>query len=346
MAYPRSHGFLTDKKMNQAIETLKLNRTFKIKKAKDKPAPSFITALEEVNLTINKGELFGLLGPNGAGKTTLIKILCTLLLPTSGTALVDGIDVVKNPALVRRRINMVSGGEHSGYGILNVRENLWMFSQFYGVPKKIAYERIDTLLKLFGLDEFAKTRIGKLSTGMRQKMNVIRGFVSDPEILFFDEPTLGLDVQIAREVRKYILNWVKNNSQKTVLLTTHYMAEADELCDRIAIIDHGKVIACDTPSNLKKLLRKETVVHIEINLTDENFEHFSQLQGVKKFALEHKHNIGRTELKFILENDSAISQVTQALSSNGSKIIALSKTDPSLEDVFVALVGRSLESEN
>src|SRR3989304_1011145 len=137
--------------MNQAIETLKLNRTFKIKKAKDKPAPSFITALEEVNLTINKGELFGLLGPNGAGKTTLIKILCTLLLPTSGTALVDGVDVVKNPALVRRRINMVSGGEHSGYGILNVRENLWMFSQFYGVPSKLALERIGFMLKKFGL---------------------------------------------------------------------------------------------------------------------------------------------------------------------------------------------------
>ncbi len=332
--------------MSYAVETINLNRTFKIKKAKRRSAPSLITALNEVNLTINKGELFGFLGPNGAGKTTLIKILSTLLLPTSGTALVDGIDVVKNPSLVRRRINMVSGGEHSGYGILNVRENLWMFSQFYGVPKKTAYERIDSMLKLFGLDEFAKARIGKLSTGMRQKMNVIRGFVTDPQILFFDEPTLGLDVQISREVRKYILNWVKNNSQKTVLLTTHYMAEADELCDKIAIIDHGKVIACDTPYNLKKLLQKETILHIEINLTEEKLDQFSLLPGVKKFALEHKHNVGRTELKFILESDSAISQVTEALSHNGTKIISLSKTEPSLEDVFVALVGRGLESEN
>src|SRR4030065_1588140 len=179
--------------MNYAIETKDLTRTFKAKKAK-KETPPVIPPLDLVDITVKSGELFGLLGPNGAGKTTLIKILSTLLSPTSGTALVDGIDVSHQAHEVRKRINMVSGGEHSGYGILNVQENLWMFSQFYGVPKKIAYERIDTLLKLFGLDEFAKTRIGKLSTGMRQKMNVIRGFVSDPEILFFDEPTLGLDV--------------------------------------------------------------------------------------------------------------------------------------------------------
>ena len=163
--------------MNHAVETFDLNRTFKLKKEKkekDKNENSKVIALENMNLTIHQGELFGLLGPNGAGKTTLIKILSTLLLPTSGTALVDGIDVVKNPEEVRKRINMVTGGEHCGYGILNVRETLWMFSQLYGIPNKKAKQRIDELLKILDMEKFAKTKIGKLSTGMRQKLNVMR----------------------------------------------------------------------------------------------------------------------------------------------------------------------------
>src|SRR4030066_50942 len=193
--------------MNHAIETLKLNRTFKIKKAKDKPAPSFITALEEVNLTINKGELFGLLGPNGAGKTTLIKILCTLLLPTTGQAWVAGHDVAKDPFPIREKINMVSGGETSGYGLLTTRENIWMFSQFYGVPSKVAKERIDELLHTFGMWDKRDAKVRTLSSGQRQKMNMIRGFVTAPEVLFLDEPTLGLRVNASRLIREYVMDW-------------------------------------------------------------------------------------------------------------------------------------------
>ncbi|MCJ7507282.1 MAG: ABC transporter ATP-binding protein, partial [candidate division Zixibacteria bacterium] len=188
--------------MNYAVETLNLNRTFKLKKEKGKKL-NLVTALDDVNLTIGRGELFGVLGPNGAGKTTLIKILATLLLPSSGTALVNGVDVVKHPEEVRKYINMVSGGEHSGYGILTVQETLWMFAQFYGIPTKVALKRIEGLAKILDMEKFMKTKIGKLSSGMRQKLNVMRGFVCDPKILFLDEPTLGLDVQISREVRKY-----------------------------------------------------------------------------------------------------------------------------------------------
>jgi len=331
--------------MSYAVQTKELTRTFKVKKTK-KEGASEVVALKGVNITVETGELFGLLGPNGAGKTTLIKILSTLLLPTSGLALVDGLDVARLAPEVRKRINMVSGGEHSGYGILSVRENLWMFSQFYGVDNDIAYQRIDRMIEVLGLSEFKKTKIGKLSSGMRQKMNLIRGFVTDPKILFLDEPTLGLDVQISRDVRKYIKSWVKNNPEKTILLTTHYMAEADELCDRVAIIDQGKVIACDTPSNLKRLLRQEAVFHIEVNLSMENLDRFSRIKGVKNFAYEHKHHVGKTELKFILESDAAISQVTDVLRQDGTRIISLSKTEPSLEDVFVALVGKGLENES
>ena len=336
--------------MNFAVETFDLNRTFKLKKVKNKKADGNnngkLIALENANIKIHQGELFGLLGPNGAGKTTLIKILSTLLLPTSGTALVDGVDVVKHPEKVRRQINMVCGGEQCGYGILTVRETLWMFSQFYGISNKVVQGRIDELLKILKMEEFARTKIGKLSTGLRQKLNFMRGFVCDPKIMFLDEPTLGLDVQIARDVRAYIRTWMKENLERTVLLTTHYMAEADELCDRVAIIDKGKVLVCDTPQNLKKSLAGETVFRIEIPLSANGMEKFGQIPGVKQFAYEHKSHLGRTELKFILEEESAISNVTEFLSHNGSKIISLSKMEPSLEDVFVGLVGRGLKNED
>jgi ABC-2 type transport system ATP-binding protein len=335
--------------MSYAVETKDLTRTFKKGKKKNNNhsrKPNLIMALDNVSLTVNTGELFGVLGPNGAGKTTLIKILATLLLPTSGIALVDDIDVVKYPEKVRKKINMVSGGEHSGYGILTVKENLWMFSQLYGIQNKIAKQRIDELLKLLGMEEYARLKISKLSTGMRQKMNIIRGFVCDPQILFLDEPTLGLDVQVSREVRRLIRSWVRENEEKTILLTTHYMAEADELCDRIAIIDNGKVLACDSPLNLKKSLKKDAVFHIEVSLTLNDLDEFKNIPGVKNFAYEHKTHTGRTELKFILENDSYISKVTEVISHNGSKILSLSKAEPSLEDVFVSLCGKGLEDEN
>ncbi len=332
--------------MNYAVETFDLNRTFKVRKNKKNEKNNLTIALKDVNIKINQSELFGVLGPNGAGKTTLIKILSTLLSPTSGNALVDGIDVVKHPEEVRKRINMVTGGEHSGYGILTVRETLWMFSQFYGISKKVALERIDEMLELMDMKEFTNTKINKLSSGMRQKMNIIRGFVCDPKILFLDEPTLGLDVQISRDVRKYIKSWVKENAEKTILLTTHYMAEADELCDRLAIIDQGRVLACDSPYNLKRSLQKEAVFHIETNLMLNDLDKFNHIPGVKSFAFEHKSHLGRTLLKFILDDDSIISDVSQALSQNGSKIISLSKMEPTLEDVFISLVGKGLENED
>jgi ABC-2 type transport system ATP-binding protein len=221
-----------------------------------------------------------------------------------------------------------------------------MFSQFYGIPTKVALKRIDELAKILDMEKSLKTKIAKLSTGMRQKLNIMRGFVCDAKILFLDEPTLGLDVQISREVRKYIKRWVEENPDRTVLLTTHYMAEADELCDRVAIIDQGKVLVCDTPHNLKKLLQKETIFHIETSLMLNNMEKFSSLKEVKKFAYQHKSDVGKTKLQLILEDESAISLVTEIIDENNSKILSLTKVEPALEDVFVSLVGRGLENED
>lgn len=335
-----------------AIKTENLSRIYKVKgqkKSKNEPKSrddKTLVALGGVNLEVYKGELFGLLGPNGAGKTTLIKILTTLLAPSGGTAYVDGLDVVKQSTEVRRRINMVSGGETSGYGILTVRENLWMFSQFYGVTWKDASERIDEMLRVVELEDKANTRISSLSTGQRQRMNFCRGFISDPSVIFLDEPTLGLDVNAARMVRNFTRDWMGRDPERTVLLTTHYMAEADELCDRIAIIDHGKVLACDTPANLKHMLQKQPVFEISVSgIAGRSIDDLERTPGVIRVTGEPDESGTNYRLKFILEDEPVIGSVVTALTSLNARILSLQKNEPTLEDVFVKLVGRSLSSE-
>lgn len=349
---PQPAGVVVPEKTGRlAIKTENLQRTYKLKgqkKAKKGQAEpdKTLVALAGVDLEVYEGELFGLLGPNGAGKTTLIKILTTLLAPSGGVAYVDGIDVVKNATEARHRINMVSGGETSGYGILTVRENLWMFSQFYGVTWKDAHERITEMLKVVELDDKANTRISALSTGQRQRMNFCRGFISDPKVIFLDEPTLGLDVNAARIVRTFTRDWMSRHPDRTVLLTTHYMAEADELCDRIAIIDHGKVLACDTPANLKRMLQKQPVFEISASgLDGSRVVQLAHTPGVVRVTGEPEAGGAVYKLKFILEGEPAIGAVVNALTQLGSGILSLQKNEPTLEDVFVKLVGRSLSDE-
>lgn len=325
-----------------AIETENLGRIYKIRGTKkEKAIRRELVALADVNLKIEQGELFGLLGPNGAGKTTLIKILVTLLSPTSGLARVAGIDVSIAPQLVRPRINMVSGGESSGYGLLTVRENLWMFSQFYGVPSKAAYDRIDGLLKRVGIFDRRHTRSSDLSTGLRQKMNIVRGFMTDPAVLFLDEPTLGLDVGASREVRHLIREWLDEDKSRTLLLTTHYMVEADELCDRVAIINQGRVLACDSPSSLKQRLQKEAIFEIETSaLNGFSPTSLESLPGMHRVSCQEGD--GSATLNIILKEEAALAVVINTLTAADIRIMKLSKHEPTLEDVFVNLVGRSM----
>jgi ABC-2 type transport system ATP-binding protein len=326
--------------MNFALQTEKLGRIYKIRSGK-KAEPKELVALQDINLEVKRGELFGLLGPNGAGKTTLIKILTTLLAPTQGRARVAGFDVAREPGKVRPLINMVSGGETSGYGLLTVRENLWMFSQFYGMSSREANRRIRELLEVVGMLDRLNTKSSDLSTGLRQKMNIVRGFLTDPEVLFLDEPTLGLDVGAARDVRKYIRVWLDQDPTRTLLLTTHYMVEADELCDRVAIINQGQVLACDTPANLKRTLRDEAVFQVEVSsLNGTPPQKFEQLPGVRKVTYNRLN--GSTVMEFILEEEPVLSTVVNALTETGSRILNLQKREPTLEDVFVELVGRSM----
>lgn len=331
--------------MNQSnsIEIEHLGRIYKIRGAKKGESRQLI-ALDDINMEIHSGELFGLLGPNGAGKTTLIKILTTLLSPTSGVAKVLGLDVQAQPDKVRPLINMVSGGESSGYGLLTVRENLWMFSQFYGIPSKEANARIKMLLEIVGLGEKRNIRSSDLSTGLRQKMNIVRGFLTDPQVLFLDEPTLGLDVEASRDVRKFVRQWVDQDKKRTLLLTTHYMVEADELCDRVAIINHGKVLACDTPNALKQNLQKDAIFEIEVGLQKKlEPELFKRLKGVNSVSVSEKE--GTQKVEFILAEEAVLAEVIAELTNQEFRIQNLQKRMPTLEDVFVKLVGRRMEEE-
>jgi ABC-2 type transport system ATP-binding protein len=327
-----------------AIACADLCRTYQVRGPKRGNDPSEIVALADVSLEIAHGELFGLLGPNGAGKTTLIKILATLLLPSSGEARVNGLDVSTQEREIRRHISLVSGGETSGYGLLTVEENLWMFARFYGLTSQDAKQRIGELLELVGIADRRRTKISDLSTGLRQKMNFVRGFVSDPKVVFLDEPTLGLDVGAARDARAFVKEWIGSRPDRTILLTTHYMAEADELCDRLAIIDQGQLLAVDTPDALKRQLRREVVFTLEVEPLGPRptaGEMLEAVSGVRQLTVAERDSF--TELQLILDADDVLPSVLAHLVNRGSKLISLQKREATLEDVFIDLVGRGLD---
>jgi ABC-2 type transport system ATP-binding protein len=320
-----------------AVETAALHRVFRARRKERE-----VVALRGVDLRIDPGECFGLLGPNGAGKTTLIKILTTLLLPTAGSARVAGFDVASEPLQVRRRINLVSGGDTSGYGILTVRETLHLFARLYGVPGPLARSRGDELMEITALGPKADARLSSLSTGMKQKLNFARGFMSDPEIIFLDEPTLGLDVGAARDIRGFIARWVRERPGRTVLLTTHYMVEADELCGRVAIIDHGKILALGTPRALKRSVAAEPMFELSVGTGGTGFDGLREIAGVRSVSHHTHPETGALELKIVVVEDHVIGEVLGRLRQYGVPVLHLTKTEPTLETVFVEKVGRGL----
>src|SRR6266487_3733785 len=269
------------------VEAQDLHRTYKTHTGTLRRRVKEIEAVKGVSFEIEKGELFGLLGPNGAGKTTTIKMLITLLIPTSGSARVLGYDVVKDAREVRRRIGYVFGGEKGLYERLSALDNLRYFAELYGVPPKEQRPRIAELLELVGLTGREKERVEGYSRGMRQRLHVARGLLHDPPVIFLDEPTIGLDPVGARELRATIRSLADGG--KTVLLTTHYMFEADELCDRIAVINKGLIVAEGTPRDLKAIVAERTIVEIEAyGVTEAAIERVRSAPGVTSVSVEER----------------------------------------------------------
>ena len=249
-------------KNTEAISVRELRRVFKTTLGVFRRTTKEVIAVDGINFSVRSGELFGLLGPNGAGKTTTVKMLTTLLLPTSGSAHVLGHDIVNDPDPVRGRIGFIFGGERGLYWRLSGFDNLRYFASLYHVDPDISKMRIPYLLELVGLLDRQQEKVEGYSRGMKQRLHIARTLLHEPEVLFLDEPTIGLDPVGARELRQVIRNL--QAEKKTILLTTHYMFEADALCERIAVINHGKIIALDTPLALKRLVSDLSVIELEV----------------------------------------------------------------------------------
>ena len=246
-----------------AIEAQSLSKTFVSKKGFWSVKTKSTLAVENLSLSVKEGELFGLLGPNGAGKTTTVKMLSTLLLPTSGTISILGLDILKETREIRKRIGFTFGGSRGLYGRLSAKDNLRYFAELYGLSPEVSRNRILELLDLVGLSSRADDRVETFSSGMQQRLHLARALLHDPELIFLDEPTVGIDPVGARELRSTVKNLISLG--KTILLTTHYMAEAEELCDRIAIVNKGRIIAQGTPASLKKRIGKESVIELMVD---------------------------------------------------------------------------------
>src|SRR5436853_1377757 len=316
------------------IEAQDLHRTYRTTTGVLRRRSKDVEAVRGVSFEVGEGELFGLLGPNGAGKTTTIKMLVTLLIPTSGAARVLGHDVVHSAQAVRRRIGYVFGGDRGAYERLSGLDNLRYFAELYGVPPKVQKQRIPELLELVGLNGRERERVEGYSRGMKQRLHIARGLIHDPPVVVLDEPTIGLDPVGARELRQTIAELAQ--AGKTVLLTTHYMYEADALCDRIAVISQGQIVAHGTPSALKSVVAERTVVEIEaFGAAEEAIRRLREAPGVTSVAVED-----REQAQLLLVQAPQGSELTQQLLSclDGVRVGRVSAREPTLEDAYVSLV--------
>lgn len=306
-----------------------------------------IVAVDHVSFKVGRGEIFGLLGPNGAGKTTTIKMLSTLLLPDEGEAWVNGYHVVEEADRVRETIGVSLYSDRGFYWKLTGRENLRYFAYLHHIPIGEAEERIRQLLELVDLAEDADKLVEEYSTGMKSKLNFARALLNDPPTLFLDEPTIGLDPRSARKIREILRSLSREG--KAIFLTTHNMEEADMLCDRIAIINRGRIVALGTSEELKRLVEKRRVVEVEaVNIRDSVLERVEGLDGVKYVAQEISDPAslkGRIRIGLNGDVGDSLPRILRVLVDSGVRLLYVRPTEPSLEDVFIALTGKSFYEE-
>jgi ABC-2 type transport system ATP-binding protein len=294
-----------------------------------------VVAVDGISFAVREGELFGLLGPNGAGKTTTVKMLTTLLIPTSGSARVLGMDIVSQANDVRARIGFIFGGERGLYWRLSGIDNLRYFASLYHVAPDLAHERIPYLLDLVGLADRGQEKVEGYSRGMKQRLHIARTLLHDPEVLFLDEPTMGLDPVGARELRQVVRNL--QAERKTILLTTHYMFEADALCERIAVIDKGKIVALDTPEALKNQVSDLSVIEIETyGVPEEIVGRIRTLPFIDTISVEDQDQKQSLHVHTALGSE-AVPPILKMLES--VRVGRVAVREPTLEDAYVRLVG-------
>jgi len=315
-----------NKKMPSLIETHQLTKAY-----------NSFKAVDDLNIKVESGEIFGLLGPNGAGKTTTISMLCTILKPTYGTATVNGFDIVKEANKVRKSIGIVFQ-DPSIDDRLTGRENLFMHANLYGVPVSEQRDRINRILNLIELEDRADDLLRTYSGGMRRRLELGRGLIHYPKVLFLDEPTVGLDPQTRDHIWKYIKD-LKEAHDITVVLTTHYMDEADRLSDRIAIMDHGKIVILDTPSKLKETLEGDVVV-VRANNNDALSELVSKWLGFN----QNKVVDGALEIT-VRNGKTVMPRIMELASQNNIYVESLLLREPNLEDVFLHYTGRTIRQD-
>lgn len=318
-----------------AIEATSLVKTFKTTQGFWKRAIHKTEAVRGISFHVNRGELFGILGPNGAGKTTTVKMLSTLLLPTSGTIRIFDQDIQHHTTAVRKRIGFTFGGTRGLYGRLTAVENLRYFAELYALPPENTRNRITELLKLVNLADRGHDKVETYSSGMQQRLHIARALLHDPEIIFLDEPTVGIDPVGARELRATVKNLKEHG--KTILLTTHYMAEADELCDRIAIINKGRIVALDSPANLKSQITGDSF--IELRTISENLPAVNSalsqlgLEGEISYA-QHSFTTGVT---IRTQQPGVVMEQLSNLFRSGV-IQNLEVRNQTMEDVYVKII--------
>lgn len=321
--------------MRNVIEVRDLHRTYVTHKGTFRRQKTEVEALKGISFSVQEGEIFGLLGPNGAGKTTTIKILTTLLLPTRGEVRILGHDARTEYKELRNQINFILGGERNLYWRLSAYDNLSYFADLYKVPRARQRKRINELLELVGLTDVAHHRVETFSKGMKQKLQIARGLINEPRVLFLDEPTIGLDVVSARQLREILRDL--NQQGTTIIHTTHYMYEADELCDRIAFINKGKVVALGTPQEMKAGTQQFSVV--ECTFEGAWLEADMQIRSAPDVLnVEWTHTSHSSTMRIQTASPQhVVPMLYETLAHN--QVTHLSIQHPTLEDAYVKLVG-------
>lgn len=326
------------------VEVQSLSKIFETKEGPlFRKVPRSLVAVDAISFSVPKGEIFGLLGPNGAGKTTTIKMLCTLITPSSGDGLVNGFSVMKDQQKVRENLGVMLTGERTLYWKLTGRENLEYFAALYHMEQSYAKKRIEELLDLVGLKEREGTLVENYSTGMRIRLSFVKALLNEAPVLLFDEPTASLDPQSSRLIRD-IIRGLKEKGH-AIILTTHNMEEADLLSDRVAIIDHGKIVLLGSPAELKEKVKSSDIIEIEArNISDrvaETLESFSEVSKVVVTTVDPSGEKGMLRVH-VEKGKEVLPKILEFLVRKQTTITKVSFIEPTLEDVFIAETGRSL----